>query len=94
MLEEIAKHKAEADAELGRQCLGETWSQQGMRLLQLPGFGVIISMTVLSAIGEVGRFESANKLVGYSGLGAGVHDRANLAPHALALRAPSGRIIE
>ena len=25
MLEEIAKHKAEVDGELGRQCLGERW---------------------------------------------------------------------
>jgi transposase len=74
MLEEIAKHKAEVDAELGRQSLGEIWSKQAVRLLQLSGFGVVISMTVLSAIGDVSRFESAQKLVGYSGLGAGVHD--------------------
>lgn len=31
-------------------------------------------MTVLSAIGEISRFESSKKLVGYAGLGAGVHD--------------------
>jgi len=74
MLEEIDQHKAEVDAELGRQSLGETWGKQAMRLLQLPGFGVVISMTVLSAIGDITRFESAKKLVGYAGLGAGVHD--------------------
>jgi transposase len=74
MLEEIAKHKAEVDAELGRQSLGEIWSKQAVRLLQLSGFGVVLSMTVLSAIGDVSRFESAKKLVGYAGLGAGVHD--------------------
>lgn len=74
MLEEITRHKAEVDAELGRQSLGETWSKQAVRLLQLSGFGVVISMTVLSAIGDVSRFESAKKLVGYAGLGAGVHD--------------------
>ena len=74
MLDELAKHKAEVDAELGRQCLGEVWGKQAVRLLQLSGFGVIISMTVLAAIGDISRFESANKLVGYSGLGAGVHD--------------------
>ena len=74
MLEELARHKAEVDAELGRQSLGETWSKQAVRLLQLSGFGVVLSMTVLSAIGDVSRFESAKKLVGYSGLGAGVHD--------------------
>lgn len=74
LLEELSKHKAEVDAELGRQCLGESWGKQAVRLLQLSGFGAIISMTVLSAIGDISRFESAKKLVGYSGLGAGVHD--------------------
>lgn len=74
MLEELEKHKAEVDAELARQSLGERWGKQAVRLLQLPGFGVVITMTVLAAIGDVTRFESAKKLVGYSGLGAGVHD--------------------
>ncbi len=74
MLDEMEKHKGEVDAELGCQSLGEVWGKRAMRLLQLPGFGVIVSMTVLSAIGDVSRFESAKKLVGYSGLGAGVHD--------------------
>lgn len=74
MLDEMEKHKGEVDAELGRQSLGEVWGKQAMRLLQLPGFGVIVTMTVLSAIGDASRFESAKKLVGYSGLGAGVHD--------------------
>ena len=74
MLEEMDKHKAEVDAELGRQCLSERWGKQAMRLLQLSGFGVIITMTVLSAIGDIHRFESAKELVGYAGLGAGVHD--------------------
>lgn len=74
MLGEMNQHKGEVDAELGRQSLGEAWGKQAVRLLQLPGFGVVISMTVLSAIGDVTRFENAKKLVGYSGLGAGVHD--------------------
>ena len=74
MLDEIVKHKAEVDAELGRQSLGEVWGKQAVRLLQLPGFGVIVTMTVLSAIGDASRFESAKRLVGYAGLGAGVHD--------------------
>lgn len=74
LLEEIEKHKAEVDQELGRQSLGEAWGKQALHLLQLPGFGVVIAMTVLSAIGDIQRFESADKLVGYAGLGAGVHD--------------------
>ncbi|MCJ7434622.1 MAG: transposase, partial [Anaerolineales bacterium] len=61
-------------AELGRQSLSERWGKQAVRLLQLSGFGVVITMTVLSAIGEISRFEIAKELVGYSGLGAGVHD--------------------
>ena len=69
MLEQIEKHKAEVDNELGRQSLGERWSKQALRLLQLPGIGVVIALTILSAIGDVQRFESANKLVGYAGLG-------------------------
>jgi transposase len=74
LLEQIEKHKAEVDQELGKQSLGETWGRNAVRLMQLPGIGVVIAMTVLAAIGDIHRFESAAKLVGYSGLGAGVHD--------------------
>lgn len=74
MLEQIEKFKSEVNAELGRQSLGETWGREAVRLMQLPGVGVVVAMTVLSAIGDISRFESAGKLVGYSGLGAGVHD--------------------
>jgi len=74
LLEQIEKHKAEVDQELGKQSLGETWGQDAVRLMQLPGIGVVIAMTLLSAIGEIQRFASADKLVGYAGLGAGVHD--------------------
>lgn len=44
------------------------------RLMHLPGFGVIVAVTVWAAIGEIGRFGEAKKLVGYAGLGACVHD--------------------
>jgi len=74
LLEGLDKNKAEVDAELGRQCLGATWGRQAVRLLQLSGFGVVLTMTVLSAIGDISRFEDAKQLVGYSGLGPGVHD--------------------
>ena len=74
LLEEIEKHKAAVDEELGRQFTGKRWGAQAVRLVQLPGVGVVIAMTVLSAIGDISRFESAKNLVGYAGLGAGVHD--------------------
>lgn len=74
MLAELDRHKREVDAELGRQCLREPWGRQAVRLLQLPGFGVVMTMIVLSAIGDIHRFESTKYLVGYAGLGAGIHE--------------------
>ena len=74
MLEQIEKHKAEVDRELGRQSLGERWGKQALQIMQLPGVGFVVAMTVLAAIGDISRFENAKQLVGYAGLGAGVHD--------------------
>jgi len=74
LLEEIKKHKGSVDEELGRQFMSKRWGSQAVRLVQLPGVGVVVAMTVLSAIGDISRFESAKHLVGYAGLGAGVHD--------------------
>jgi len=51
----------------------EPWKDQAVYLMQLPGVGLVVTMTVLSAIGDISRFPSAKKLVGYAGLGAGVH---------------------
>ncbi len=47
-------------------------------LVQLPGFSVVNSLTVLAAIGEIGRFPADKKLVGYAGLGSRVHDSGQL----------------
>ena len=73
LLAEISKQKSAVDEELGRQSTGSVWGKQAIQLLQLPGIGVIVAMTVLSAIGDISRFENAKKLIGYAGLGAGVH---------------------
>jgi transposase len=43
-------------------------------LVQLPGVALMSAMTILAAIGDIGRFKSPEKLVGYAGLGARVHD--------------------
>jgi transposase len=43
-------------------------------LVQLPGFGLLTAVTVLAAVGDIKRFQSAEQLVGYAGLGARVHD--------------------
>jgi transposase len=44
------------------------------RLLQITGVGLVCAVTLLAAIGDIQRFPSADQLVGYSGLGARVHD--------------------
>ncbi len=43
-------------------------------LVQLPGIGQLLAVTILAAIGDIARFHSAKQLVGYAGLGAKVHD--------------------
>lgn len=43
-------------------------------LIQMTGFNLINSLTVLAAIGDIRRFPSAAELVGYAGLGTRVHD--------------------
>lgn len=74
LLEKVEQSKSELDNELGKMSVGETWGKAATRILQLPGLGVIVTMTVLSAIGDIHRFEGPKQLVGYAGLGAGVHD--------------------
>ena len=49
-------------------------NEQVIRLLQLPGFGVVTAVMVWAAIGNMQRFRDAQHLVGYAGLGTRVHD--------------------
>jgi len=74
LLAQVEKNKAELDQELGKMSVAPTWGKQATRLLQLPGLGLIATMTILSAIGDIRRFEGPKQLVGYAGLGAGVHN--------------------
>ena len=74
LLQEVEKLKAAVDEELQRQSTGAIWGQPALQLMQLPGVGFVVALTVLSAIGDISRFESAKQLVGYAGIGAGVHD--------------------
>jgi transposase len=43
-------------------------------LIQLPGISIVTALTLLAAIGDISRFPTPAKLVGYAGLGARVHD--------------------
>lgn len=72
-LDTIAPQIEEVENEILRLSTSPRWFQPATYLLQLPGFGVIIVMTILAAIGDITRFEKDKQLVGYSGLGASVH---------------------
>jgi hypothetical protein len=73
-LDHLRPQLAEVDAELARLSTEAPWAKDVPLLMQLPGFGLLTVMTVLGAIGEVPRFETAKHLVGYAGLGSSVHD--------------------
>ncbi len=75
LLQEVEKLKGPVDEELQRQSTSSTWGKPALQIMQLPGVGFVVAMTVLAAIGDILRFENAKQLVGYAGLGAGVHDR-------------------
>ena len=48
--------------------------ERAVLLVQLPGIGLTIAMTLLAAIGDITRFPTANHLVSYAGLAGRVHD--------------------
>lgn len=73
MLEQLEPFISEVETEIGRLSLAAHWAEQTPYLLQLPGIGLITAMTILGAIGEIERFPTTKKLVGYVGLGARVH---------------------
>ena len=73
-LEHLQGQLVDLEAEIHRLSTISPWLEQAPYLVQLPGFGVLTAMTVLAAIGDITRFPSAKHLVGYAGLGAGVHD--------------------
>lgn len=74
ILEHLTAHKDAIHQELARLSNRQPWAQDLVFLMQIPGLGVVLAMTVLSAIGDITRFAHAKNLVGYAGLGAGVHD--------------------
>jgi len=70
----VQEQLEQVEAELHALSTQEPWEGQVSFLVQLPGFGLLTAMTVLSAVGDITRFDHAKQLVGYAGLGAGVHD--------------------
>jgi transposase len=73
LLEFLEPEVKAVDAELARLSNSDPWKEAFPYLVQLPGFGLIVVMTILSAIGDIQRFQTSKQLVGYSGLGASLH---------------------
>jgi transposase len=73
MVDTIDAQLKKLDAGLAEMSARKEWASELRYLLQVPGVGWLTGLTVLAAIGDIERFESAQKLVGYAGLGAGVH---------------------
>lgn len=74
MLDFLEPEVKAIDAELARLSHTDPWQEVTPYLMQLPGFGLIVVMTILSAIGDIQRFPTSKHLVGYSGLGASLHE--------------------
>jgi len=74
ILEHLDAHKAAIHQELACLSNRAPWADEMVFLMQIPGLGVVLAMTVLAAIGDISRFKQAKNLVGYAGLGAGVYD--------------------
>lgn len=73
LLQSMAPLITQVEDELIALSATERWHTLSSLVIQLPGFGVLSAMVVLSAIGTITRFPSAKHLVGYSGLGAGIY---------------------
>ncbi len=68
----IEKQIGRIGKEVAKMSHQKPWAESMTYLMQLPGFGVITAMTVLAAIGDVQRFDSARHLASYSGLTPGL----------------------
>ncbi len=73
-LDHLGRQLDEVQAELERLSTVAPWAEPLPYLLQLPGFGLVLALTLLAGIGDITRFASAKELVGYAGLGSRVHD--------------------
>jgi transposase len=64
-VEFLDREIAAVDALVARQALG---SEEAQRLMTVPGVNVICAQTFLAAVGDIGRFQTSRKLIGYLGL--------------------------
>jgi len=71
-LDLVEQQLQELDKKLAGFSQQDPWKEEFPYLMQLPGVGLVVGMTLLGAIGDISRFDSPQQLVGYSGLGASV----------------------
>jgi transposase len=76
----IEKQISRIGKEVAKLSHQKPWADGMTYLMQLPGFGVITGMTVLAAIGQIQRFDSARHLASYSGLTPGLEQSGNKIP--------------
>jgi len=70
----LEAQKNKIDQKLALLSNSQPWANDVVFLMQIPGFGLLTSMTILAAVGDISRFSHPKKLVGYAGLGAGIHE--------------------
>jgi transposase len=73
IVKSLEEQKEAIDRKLAELSNTEPWASDMVYLMQVPGMGLIFSMVVLSAIGDITRFSHPKKLVSYAGLAPGVH---------------------
>lgn len=73
IVEHLEKQKEAIDQKLAELSNTEPWASDMVYLMQIPGYGIVLSMIILSAIGDIHRFSHPKKLVSYGGLAPGVH---------------------
>ncbi|MCG2785189.1 MAG: IS110 family transposase [Anaerolineae bacterium] len=72
-IQSLSKQLQETETLISQLSAQEPWDKDVPYLVQLPGIGYLTAMTILAAVGEVGRFPTSKKLVGYAGLGVRIH---------------------
>jgi transposase len=72
-IQTINQQLQETETMISQLSIQEPWAKDMPYLVQLPGIGFLTAMTILAAIGDISRFPSSQKLVGYAGLGVRIH---------------------
>lgn len=68
MIDFLSRQVKEVEQQLSQLSVSSHWNTQTPFLIQMAGIGLTSAMTILSAIGDIQRFDCAENLVGYAGL--------------------------